>query len=148
MSRFSKKLRNKQNSEAKPATDPIQERADELFKNKGGNVLLRNVNLMHKTLLIHETQIDKLYGGEEVKLLLSPFVAMRYLRELERVNEKILALQDECLELAKAEQEPVPVVTEPDRSETAKSVAAQVESKPDKPKQPTEVDSQAPPAAV
>ncbi|MCF6227106.1 MAG: hypothetical protein L3J82_00340 [Planctomycetes bacterium] len=148
MSKLSKKLRNKQKLEAKPTTDPIKERADELFKNKGGNVLLRNVNLMHKTLLIHESQIDKLYEGEEIELLLSPFVAMRYLREIERVNEKILALQDECLELARVEQKPEPVATEREQLETTKSVAAQVESKPDNPKQPTEVDSQAPPAAA
>ncbi|MHC4839696.1 MAG: hypothetical protein ACYTDT_01895 [Planctomycetota bacterium] len=106
MSKKNRRAKAQQLKQAKqavpePAADPINGLAHELFKRKGGIVLQRNLNLIHKTLQYHDSQMDRLNAGEDIKLLLTPFVALRYMKELERLNVQVRELLDECEQLAR-----------------------------------------------
>ncbi|MHC4841176.1 MAG: hypothetical protein ACYTDT_09510 [Planctomycetota bacterium] len=87
----------------------ITERADELYRERGGVMLEQMQNTIGLVLQDFTNQMrQRVESGEDIKPLVTPYVAMRYLTENKRIDEERRALLDECTNLARLELEPRP----------------------------------------
>ncbi len=105
---------------AKTDADKVLELAEHMFKMKGGATLQRILRTREIVLQVFETQMLQIQDGAEIKLVASVHTANSYLKEVERLEEKIIKLQETCLQ--DAEQQ-----LPPQRSEQAD----QAKAKPD-----------------
>ncbi|MDC1141737.1 hypothetical protein OAU50_01475 [Planctomycetota bacterium] len=87
----------------------ITERADELYRQCGGVMLEQMQNTIGLVLQDFTNQMrQRVDSGEDIKPLVTPYVAMRYMKENKQIDEERRALLDECLALAKQELDPQP----------------------------------------
>jgi len=101
---------------AKTDADKILELADHMFKMKGGETLRRILRTREIVLQVFENQILKVQDDVEIKLVVSAHTANSYLKEVERLEEKIIKLQESCRQEAELQVQPEPPKPEPEQA--------------------------------
>ncbi|MHC4841292.1 MAG: hypothetical protein ACYTDT_10125 [Planctomycetota bacterium] len=90
--------------------EAIAQRADEIYQMRGGLLIEQMQNTIGLVLQDFTNQMRlRVEAGSDLKPLVTPYVAMRYMKENRKLETERQELLDECLEQAQQELDPQPV---------------------------------------